>query len=289
MNSDFFPSSSTNKTRMISCRGKLLDLSTPKVMGILNITNDSFYDGGKFTEEKAIIDHAGKMLSEGADIIDIGACTSRPGSKAVSQATELERLMPAIDGILQKFPETIISVDSFRSEVAEKCITAGASIINDISGGDLDNNMFSTIARLQVPYVLMHIKGTPVNMQENPEYDDVVSEVLASLGGKILKLRQAGVHDIIIDPGLGFGKTLLHNYRLLKSLSSFQMLDCPVLVGISRKSMICKALGINPKDALNGTTALHMTALMNGASILRAHDVKEAKEVISLFSEYARS
>jgi dihydropteroate synthase len=272
-----------NNYKLINCRGKLLDLSTPVIMGILNVTPDSFYDGGKFTEQKAIIEQAGKLLSQGADIIDVGAMTSRPGSPLITETTELKRIIPAINGIMDKYPDAIISVDTVRSEVAGKCIEAGASIINDISGGDLDENMFKTVSLLNVPYILMHMKGTPENMQENPQYDDVVSEVAASLGSKIAELRNAGVHDIIIDPGFGFGKTTDHNYQLLGALDYFNFLECPVLAGVSRKSMICKVLKVNPEQALNGTTALNMVALLKGASILRVHDVSEAIEVVKLF------
>ena len=274
---------SFNIRKQINCRGKLLDLTEPKVIGILNVTPDSFYDGGKFTEQKAIIRQAGKMLAQGAAIIDIGAHSTRPGSKFVAETTELKRIIPAVKGILDKYPDAIISIDTFRASIAEKCIENGAAIINDISGGDLDKKMFKTIAKLNVPYILMHSKGTPENMQKNPKYKDVVSEVIGSLGGKLTKLRNRGVHDIIIDPGFGFGKTLEHNFRLLKSLEAFTLLGCPVLAGISRKSMICRTLDVTPSKALNGTTALNMVALMKGASLLRVHDVKEAIEVVRLF------
>jgi|SRR5688572_19795577 len=274
-----------NKSQLINCRGKLLDLSVPKVMGILNITPDSFFDGGKFTEEKAIIKQAGKMLAEGADIIDIGAHSSRPGAKMVAESTELKRLLPAIKAVLKKYPQTIISVDTYRASVAKKAIETGASIINDISGGDLDKEMFKTVASLKVPYILMHMEGTPGDMQQNPVYENVVNEVLTSLMKRVSTLRKLGVTDVIADPGFGFGKTVSHNYALLNHLDAFRVLDCPVLVGISRKSMICKVLGINPEKALNGTTALNMVALQKGASILRVHDVKEAVEVVKLFRE----
>lgn len=279
------PSSPTlfNTRQMINCRGKLIDLFTPRVMGILNITPDSFYDGGKFTEQKAIIKHAGKMLSEGADFIDVGAQSSRPGAKFISENEELKRILPVISGIMDRFPDAILSVDTFRANVAEKCIKAGAAIINDISGGSLDSAMFRTVASLQVPYILMHMKGKPLTMQLKPRYKDVISEIMNSLGNRITKLRRLGVYDIIIDPGFGFGKSTEHNYRIMKSLSSFTVLDCPILAGVSRKSMICKVLHVNPEKALNGTTALNMAALMNGASILRVHDVKPAKEVVNLF------
>ena len=274
-----------NKSHLINCRGKLLDLSVPRVMGILNITPDSFFDGGKFTEEKAIIKQAGKLLAEGADIIDIGAHSSRPGAKIIAESTEIKRLLPAIKAVLSKYPQTIISVDTYRSAVAKKAIEAGASIVNDISGGDLDKNMFKTIAGLKVPYVLMHMAGTPGDMQKNPVYKDVVNEVFTSLLKRVSELRKLGVTDIIVDPGFGFGKTVEHNFSLLNHLDAFRALDCPVLAGVSRKSMICKVLGVNPEKALNGTTALNMVALLNGAAILRVHDVKEAVEVVKLFSQ----
>ncbi|MDQ3049557.1 MAG: dihydropteroate synthase [Bacteroidota bacterium] len=272
-----------NSHYLVNCRGRMLDLSVPKVMGILNVTPDSFFDGGKFTEQKAIINHAAKMLAEGADIIDIGANSTRPGAKMVDSATELKRLLPAITYLRDNFPDVIISVDTFRARVAEKCIEKGVSIINDVSGGDLDKKMFQTVARLNVPYILMHMIGTPESMQEDPKYDNVVLEVTSHLAKKVSQLRQLGVHDIIIDPGFGFGKTVEHNYKLLNGLPALSYLGCPVLAGVSRKSMICKVLKINPENALNGTTALHMAALMKGASLLRVHDVKEAVQTVRLF------
>jgi dihydropteroate synthase len=272
-----------NNRKLININGRIVDFSIPKIMGILNVTPDSFFDGGKFTEQKAIIKQVSKMLAEGADIIDVGAQSSRPGAKFISEKTELNRVLPAIQAITGKFPQAIISIDTFRSKVAEKCMAAGAHIINDISGGDFDKNMFEMVAKLQVPYILMHIKGKPETMQIKPKYKDVVSEIFDSLGSKVAKLRKSGVHDVIVDPGFGFGKTVEQNYKLLKSLSVFNELDCPVLAGISRKSMICKVLQVNPDKALNGTTALHMAALLAGASLLRVHDVKEAREVVQLF------
>lgn len=275
-----------NNPHLLNCRGKLLDLTIPKVMGILNLTPDSFFDGGKFTEEKAIIKQAGKMLSEGADIIDVGAQSTRPGAKFVTEKTELKRLLPAISAILDKFPDSIVSVDTFNATVARKCIESGAAIINDVSAGELDKKMFETVAALQVPYVLMHMKGTPENMQANPVYEDVIGEVTGYIVNKITILRKMGVHDVIIDPGFGFGKTVEHNYALLNALHAFTLHGCPILAGISRKSMICKVLKVNPEKALNGTTALNMVALMKGASILRVHDVKEAVEVVKLFKAF---
>lgn len=273
-----------NTGNIINLGGFPVDLSSPAVMGILNVTPDSFYDGGKFTQEKAIIKQAGKLLAEGALLIDIGAQSTRPGSRPVSTRTELNRLLPAIDAVKNKFPSACISIDTSRAQVAEKAVRAGAVMINDVSGGD-DPDMFHTIASLQVPYVLMHIRGAPATMQHNPEYDDVTGEVFSTLLMKVSMLRALGVHDIITDPGFGFGKTVSHNYRLLHDLPVFRQLGCPVLAGISRKSMICRVLGVKPADALNGTTALNMAALMKGASILRVHDVQEAVETVKLYRE----
>lgn len=273
-----------NTRTTIRCKTRIIDLSTPVVMGILNITPDSFYDGGKYIENKDIIRRAGRILKEGGSIIDIGAASSRPGSKPIGLKTELKRLIPAIKGILDRHPEAIISVDTWRSEVAEKCVLEGASIINDISGGNLDRSMFDTIARLKVPYVMMHMKGTPATMQKNPVYIDVATEVFDEFKYKLSVLRNSGVTDILIDPGFGFGKTIEHNYKLLNALPELALLGYPVLAGISRKSMICKALKVTPEKALNGTTALHMAALLKGASVLRVHDVREAAETVKLFT-----
>ncbi len=273
--------------RLINCRGKLLDLSVPAVMGILNVTSDSFYDGGKFTEEKAIIKQVGKMLTNSAAIIDIGAQSTRPGAKIASEKTEKSMIVKVVDAIMNKYPEALLSVDTFRASVAEAAIEKGASIINDVSGGSFDKEMFKTVGKLKVPYILMHMQGTPETMQKNPKYKDVVSEVATFFLNKIARLKKAGVTDIIIDPGFGFGKTVEHNYQLLKSLNTLKMTGCPILAGISRKSMICKVLKVNPEKALNGSTALNMAALMNGASILRVHDVKEAVEVVKLYSAFS--
>ena len=256
-------------------------------MGILNLTPDSFYDGGLYKDEKAFLSRVEKMLEEGAGIIDIGAVSTRPGANDVSLEDETKRLVPAIQKISKEFPEAILSVDTYRSEVAQQAIGAGAHIINDISGGTFDPGMFSTIAQLQVPYILMHIKGTPKNMQHNPIYSDVVEEIKSFFEQQLSKLEELSVtENIILDPGFGFGKTLEANYTILKELSSFKELGCPLLVGISRKSMINKVLGTKPKDALNGTTAIHTLALLNGANILRVHDVKEAVEAVKLMEVY---
>lgn len=266
----------------INCKGKLIDLSSPKVMGILNITPDSFFDGGKYSNEKAIISQVQKMLTDGATFIDIGAYSSRPGAKHISEDKELQRIIPVIQLLIREFPEIIISVDTFRSNVAKQCIENGASIINDISAGNLDTNMFATIAKLQVPYIMMHMQGDPQNMQNNPTYTNITQEVLLYFSTKITELRNLGVNDIITDVGFGFGKTTDHNYDLLKNLSLFKNLEALTLVGISRKSMLYKPLNISAEKALNATTAAHTIALLNGANILRAHDVKEAIEAIKI-------
>ncbi|RLD54645.1 MAG: dihydropteroate synthase [Bacteroidetes bacterium] len=256
-------------------------------MGILNLTPDSFYDGGFYKNEKGFISQTEKMLSEGADIIDIGAVSTRPGADDVTLDEEIKRLVPAIKRISQEFPDAIISVDSYRSKVAEEAINNGAHIINDISGGVFDPEMFHVIAKLKVPYILMHIKGKPKNMQQNPQYKDVVEELTGFFKLQITKLYDLGVtENIILDPGFGFGKSLEDNYTLLRNLSSFKKMGYPLLAGVSRKSMINKVLGTKPSEALNGTSVLHTLALINGANILRVHDVKEAVEVIKLMEVY---
>ncbi|MFP2996582.1 dihydropteroate synthase [Spongiivirga sp. MCCC 1A20706] len=266
----------------INCKGTLIDLSSPKVMGILNITPDSFYDGGRYKNESDILFKTETMLNEGATFIDIGGYSSRPGAEHVSEDEELNRVIPIVTLLIKKFPEIIISVDTFRSEVAKKSIEVGAAIINDISAGNLDANMFGTIFEYQVPYIMMHMKGTPQNMQNDPEYDNLIKEMIYYFSEKSASARDHRINDIIIDPGFGFGKTLNHNYEILNNLELFKTLKKPILVGLSRKSMIYKMLNIAPKDALNGTTALHSIALLKGANILRVHDVKEAVECINL-------
>lgn len=273
---------SSQKT--MNCEGKLLSLEKPIVMGILNITPDSFYDGGKYKSIKDIINHTQKMLAEDAAIIDIGAVSTKPGAKEVSASEEKKRLIPVIKAIVKEFPEAILSTDTYRSEIAKAAIGEGAHILNDISAGQLDEKMFGTIASLQVPYIIMHIQGTPADMQMAPKYKDVVKEVMLYLSVRVNKLKQLGVNDIIIDPGFGFGKTVEHNYELLKNLNLFKIFDLPILAGLSRKSMINKVLGAKPENALNGTTVLNTIALMKGANILRVHDVKEAIETIKLFN-----
>tara|TARA_B100000795_G_scaffold60811_1_gene40747 strand:+ start:1519 stop:2349 length:831 start_codon:yes stop_codon:yes gene_type:complete len=266
----------------INIKGTLLDLTKPKIMGILNITPDSFFDGGEYNSEYKILNQVEKMLSEGADIIDVGGHSSRPGAKKITIEKETERVIPIIKLITGKFQNTIISIDTFRSEIARKAIEAGASIINDISGGDLDNKMYEVAGELKVPYIIMHMKGVPSNMQNNTEYDNVIFDIIKNLSYKIDLAKKAGVLDIIIDPGFGFGKSLKDNFKILKNLSSFKQLNQPIMVGLSRKSMIYKILESSAKNVLNGTTCLNSISLNNGANIIRVHDVKEAKETVKL-------
>jgi len=271
------------KKTTLNAGGRLIDLSSPKVMGIINLTPDSFYAGSRKQGLEEALLQAGKMLEEGAAFLDLGAYSSRPGAEDISVQEETDRLLPVVEAIAENFPEAVLSVDTFRSKVAEAAVKAGAHIINDISGGQLDENMFATVARLQAPYILMHMKGTPQNMNKMAEYGDVFAEVYDYLAGKYYQLKQLGVHDVIIDPGLGFAKKAEHSYLLLKRLQDFNMLQLPLLAGISRKTMIYKTLGITAADALNGTTVLNTIALTKGANILRVHDVKEAVEAVKLF------
>jgi dihydropteroate synthase len=271
--------------KTLQVKGSLMDLSIPKVMGILNITPDSFFDGGANNSVALALKKADQMLTEGVDIIDVGGYSTKPNAAEVSVEEELNRVVPIIDSLIKEHPDVILSVDTFRSKVAYQAIKAGASIVNDVSGGNLDDQMFATVAELKVPYVLMHMRGTPASMQSLANYDNVLVDVAKELAVKLNLLRQLGVNDVIIDPGFGFAKTIAHNYEMLKNLSYFEVLDCALLVGVSRKSMIYKALGNGPESGLNGTTALHMAALMQGASILRVHDVKEAKEVVTLYNK----
>lgn len=269
----------------LNCHGKLLSLERPVVMGILNVTPDSFYDGGKYQEEGALLKQAEAMLAEGAQIIDVGGMSSRPGSEVISVEEELERVLPAVRALRRRFPEVVISIDTVHSRVAAEAVAAGASMVNDISAGRFDTDMYRVAAGLGVPYVLMHMQGAPKDMQRQPEYEDVVQEVLDFFIAEAGKLRQAGVTDIILDPGFGFGKTVAHNYQLLRNMHVFKILDYPILAGLSRKSLISKVLGISPAGALNGTTALNMVALQQGAKILRVHDVRPAVETIKLWSQ----
>ena len=266
----------------INCKGELIDFSTPKVMGVLNITPDSFYDGGRYTNDKELLNQTEKMLTEGATFIDVGAYSSKPGATHISEDEELKRIIPAITAILKEFPKTIISIDTFRSNIAKETIANGAALINDISGGTLDEKMFETIAMLKVPYILMHIKGTPQNMQKNPTYENITTELISFFADQIFKLHQLQIKDMVIDVGFGFGKTIEHNYELLKNLKLFKNLDVPILAGVSRKSMLYKPLGLSPKVALNATTSANTIALLNGANILRVHDVKEAVAAINI-------
>ncbi|CAL2077441.1 Dihydropteroate synthase [Tenacibaculum dicentrarchi] len=269
----------------INCKGNLIDFTTPKVMGILNVTPDSFFDGGKYKDEQAILSQTAKMLADGATFIDVGAYSSKPGAKEVSELEELARIIPVIKLLVRTFPEIIISVDTFRSEVAKQSVQAGAALINDISGGVLDAKMFETVAKLQVPYIMMHMQGTPQNMQLNPVYTDIVKEVILFFATQLAKLRALKVNDVIIDVGFGFGKTTAHNYELLQKLSLFESLEVPILTGVSRKSMLYKLLDILPADALNATTVANTIALLNGTNILRVHDVKQAVEAVKIVKQ----
>jgi dihydropteroate synthase len=269
----------------INLNKTLLDLSQPRIMGILNITPDSFYEGSRFNDVPKVLEKVEKMLAEGATFLDIGGHSTRPGASPVSEAEELNRVLPVVKAILQHFPQALISIDTFRASVAEQCIEAGAVMINDVSGGTLDDKMFSTVARLGVPYVLMHMRGTPETMNQMTDYQDLVMDVLDDLQRKVYQLRQLGQKDIIIDLGLGFAKTADQNYVLLRHLEDFKILNCPILVGVSRKSMIWRKLNISSNDSLNGSTVLNTVALMKGANILRVHDVKEAMEAVFLVKQ----
>jgi dihydropteroate synthase len=267
---------------LINCQGKLLTLQSPVVMGIINNTPDSFYDGGKYKSDKEILSHIEKMLSEGAAIVDIGAVSTRPGANPIDEKEEIAKLLPLIEASVKEFPEIILSVDTFRSGVAKAVVESGAHIINDVSGGNMDDKMFETVAALKAPYIIMHMQGTPSTMQKNPHYENVMDDLRMFFLDKISDLKQSGVNDIIIDPGFGFGKTVEHNYEILNNLEYFKAFDLPLMVGVSRKSMINKMLGTKPEDALNGTTVANTIALLKGADILRVHDVKEAVEAVKI-------
>ena len=266
----------------INCKGTLIDLSTPKVMGIVNVTPDSFFDGGKLTNSDEIVGQVEKMLQDGATFIDLGGYSSKPGVDFVSESEELNRVIPIVKLLVEKFPDILLSIDTFRSEVAKQTVENGAAIINDISAGLLDENMLETVAKLQVPYIMMHMKGTPQTMQSLANYEDLLKEMNFYFSERIAKARSFGLNDIIIDPGFGFAKTIEHNYELLQNLELLQFHELPILAGISRKSMIYKALGTSPEEALNGTTFLHAFCLQKGSNILRVHDVKEAVECVKL-------
>ncbi len=269
----------------INCKGNLIDLSTPKVMGVLNLTPDSFYDGGKYKNESDILSQVYIMLKSGATFVDIGAYSSRPNATHIEEAEELKRLLPIISLIIKEFPEILISIDTFRSQVAKHGIEAGAALINDISAGKLDENMLPTIAKLKVPYIMMHMKGTPQTMQQQTDYKNLMKDILFYFSERIAKAHALGIIDVIIDPGFGFAKTTEQNFELLKHLELLKSLDKAILTGLSRKSMIYKTLKNAPKDALNGTTVLNTVALQKGASILRVHDVKEAMECVTLLNQ----
>ena len=271
---------------IINAGGRLVDLSRPKVMGIINVTDDSFYAGSRHTEARDILTVASQMMKDGADMLDVGGCSTRPGSGEVPEPLERERVCRATELIMSHFPDAVVSVDTYRASVAEASVVhSGASIINDISGGEMDAGMFPLVTRLNVPYIMMHMQGTPGTMQNDPTYDDVVADILAWFGKRLAPLKEAGVKDVVLDPGFGFGKTSDHNFEMLRRFSEFKIAGLPLLAGLSRKSMIWRTLGMTPDEALNGTSALNMAALINGASILRVHDVREAREVVTLFEK----
>jgi len=273
------------KKETLNCAGQILDLSTPKVMGILNVTPDSFYDGGQYTSEQLIIERVAAMLESGADLVDIGGYSSRPGAEHVEESVERQRVIPSIRAIVREFPKLLLSIDTFRSRIAIEAVGAGASIVNDISGGNLDSEMFRAVAKLNVPYILMHMRGTPQDMQENTHYDNLIYNVVNYFKDKLTLLRKLGVKDVIIDPGFGFGKSVDGNYQLLHRLRALSIFECPILAGFSRKGMVQKVFGRNDTNALKGTMALNLIALTEGASMLRVHDVKEAREMVELYSK----
>lgn len=272
----------------LNAKGRLLHFEEPLVMGIINTTPDSFYAGSRPQLAEDILRRAEKMVAEGADIIDIGGQSTRPGSTQVDEEVEMRRVIPAVRAIHQRFPEQMLSIDTFYADVAETAVEAGASIVNDVSAGSLDERLLPTIARLRVPYVLMHMHKTPQTMQANPFYENVALDVFDFLNRKLQACKSEGIQDIILDPGFGFGKTAQHNFQLLQSLSYFEQLNCPLMVGLSRKATIYKTLGLTAAEALNGSTVMHTIALMNGANILRVHDVREAVEAVKLFVAYKK-
>tara|TARA_B100000700_G_scaffold221973_1_gene244477 strand:+ start:1477 stop:2337 length:861 start_codon:yes stop_codon:yes gene_type:complete len=275
---------SFTSTNIIQFRNNIIDFSTPKIMGILNLSTNSFYDGGKYRSQKEILSQCQRMINEGAEIIDIGAHSSKPGSIPIDEAKERDIILPAVKLIRNSFSKVVISIDTFRSSVARDSINNGADMINDISAGSLDKYMFETIAHLQVPYVIMHMQGVPENMQNNPQYENVMEQITGFLKRKLRKLKKLGAKNIIIDPGFGFGKTVNHNYKILNNLNDLRILDSPILVGLSRKSMIYKPLETSATNSLNGTSIAHSIAIKNGANILRVHDVLEAKECIKILN-----
>ena len=273
----------------LNCRGKILTIERPLVMGILNATPDSFYEGHLVKGNDGMLQLIKKMVEDGADIIDIGGQSTRPGSERITAKEEIKRVLPVIELVKNDFPETVISIDTYNSEVATAAVNAGATIINDISGGEMDNKMLDTAAGLQTPYVCMHMQGTPQTMQQHPVYNNVVADLLDYFSNKLQQCKKAGINDVIIDPGFGFGKTIEHNFTLLKNLHAFSIFNAPVLAGLSRKSSIYKTLNTTAEAALNGTTVLNTLALQNGAAILRVHDVKDAKEAIILSEAYKKA
>jgi dihydropteroate synthase len=280
--SKLFP---VNKT--LQLQGKVIDLSVPKVMGIVNVTPDSFYEGSRFNDSSAILKQVEKMLLEGADFIDVGGYSSRPGAAEVSETEELQRVVPVIQAIQKEFPTIILSIDTFRSEVAKQGVMAGASLINDISSGDLDEQMLDVVAKLRVPYIAMHMRGTPQTMAQHTVYENLIKDIADYFHKKINAFHQLGIKDVIIDPGFGFAKTIEQNFELLNHLDYLRIIGMPLLVGLSRKSMVWKTLHVTPEEALNGTTTLHTMALLKGVSILRVHDVKEAVQTIKLMGKMA--
>lgn len=273
----------------INCKGNLIDFETPKIMGILNLTPDSFYDGGSYKSDKQALSQVEKMLNEGATFIDIGGQSTRPTSTWLEPEKELRRVLPVLDVIIREFPKILVSIDTFYAKVAEETVQHGAAIINDISAGNLDDKMFSTIGKLRVPYIIMHMRGKPQTMQTLTQYDDLIRDILYYFSEKVNKARALGINDLIVDPGFGFSKTKTQNFKLLKELELFKTLDLPILMGVSHKSTIYKTLNIKPEQALNGTTALNMISLINGAHILRVHEVREAMECVELFLAYTKA
>lgn len=269
----------------INCKGRLIDLTLPKIMGILNTTPDSFFAGSRSETTDLALKRIEKMLEEGADFIDIGGMSTRPGSAEISETEELERVLPVMESAIKEFPDVLISIDTYRAKVAKETVEAGAAIINDISAGNMDENLLTTVAELQVPYILMHMQGTPKNMQQNPVYENVTLEVNQFLSEKIKELKELGINDIILDPGFGFGKSVEHNYELFRNMEMIGFGEYPLLVGISRKSMITRFLNVSADEALNGTTVLNTIALQKGAHILRVHDVREAKEALKIWKK----
>ncbi|MFN8258654.1 MAG: dihydropteroate synthase [Bacteroidales bacterium] len=281
MKSDFF-----SVKKCLNCNGSILNLEKPVVMGILNLSPDSFYDGGRYSQVDMATERIELMIAQGASIVDIGAYSSRPGAQNINDEEELKRLLPILDKLYKYNSQIVFSIDTFRAQIAKIAVKDfGVSIVNDISGGAMDEKMFDTIASLNVPYILMHMQGKPQNMQVNPEYREVVEDIIKFFDAKVYELKKLGVHDIILDPGFGFGKTIDHNYELLRRLESFKIFGLPILVGLSRKSMIYKFLNCSPEQALHGTTILNTVAIQKGANILRVHDVAEAKQAIDLISK----